>query len=102
MLASPESVLSQPQRKTSQPVIAMDDSQNSGLRNSHISPGGLVNSNPSSNDILDEVGESLSAPFSLIVLSGAPLWQIDGFAAANCHVCHWFVLQSALMNFVDL
>ncbi|KAL5253206.1 hypothetical protein ACHWQZ_G013102 [Mnemiopsis leidyi] len=55
MLASPESVLSQqPQRKSSQPFLSMEDGPNSGLRNSHISPGGLVNSNPSSNDVMDE------------------------------------------------
>ena len=56
MLASPESVLSQqPQRKSSQPLLSMEDGQNTLLRNSHISPGGLVNSNPSSNDVMDEV-----------------------------------------------
>ena len=54
MLASPESILaSQPQRKSSQPFLSLEEQNN--LRNSHISPGGLVNSNPSSNDVVDEV-----------------------------------------------
>ena len=55
MLASPGTMLNQQQaRKGSQPILSLDDVLlNSTIRQNHIAPGGMVNSNPSSNDAFD-------------------------------------------------